>query len=155
MARQIIRSRFGKRLIAGRRSSARGWAAALASLSLAAAAGCSRGSASDQGDEAKTTVVAEVTDASEALRAIADSDADVAVVEIQLPVDEGLAIIATLRAVHPTLVIVVCTFHHDAATQRQAAEAGADDYLVKPVSARQLRATLTRRSLKPSANMIA
>jgi len=101
------------------------------------------------------TVVAEVTDASEALRAIADSDADVAVVEIQLPVDEGLAIIATLRAVHPTLVIVVCTFHHDAATQRQAAEAGADDYLVKPVSARQLRATLTRRSLKPSANMIA
>ena len=101
------------------------------------------------------TVVAEVTDASEALRAIADSDADVAVVEIQLPVDEWLAIIATLRAVYPTLVIVVCTFHHDAATQRQAAEAGADEYLVKPVSARQLRATLTRRSLKPSANMIA
>jgi DNA-binding response OmpR family regulator len=101
------------------------------------------------------TVVAEVTDASEALRAIADCAADVAVVEIPLLVDEGLAIIASLRLMHPTLVIVVCTFHRDAATQRQAAEAGADEYLVKPVSARQLRAALNRRSLKPSANMLA
>ncbi len=61
MPRPMIRGRFGKRFIPGRCSRARGWGAALAAMSLAAVAGCSRGSASDQQDETKTTVVAEVT----------------------------------------------------------------------------------------------
>jgi DNA-binding NarL/FixJ family response regulator len=95
------------------------------------------------------TVVAEVSDASGARRAVSDYGADVAVVEIQLPVQDGLEMIATLRAEHPALKIVVCTFQPDATTRRRAVEAGADDYLVKPVSARQLRAAINARTLEP------
>jgi ActR/RegA family two-component response regulator len=61
---------------------------------------------------------------------------------VQMPLAEGLGLIAELRAAHPSLLIVVCTFHADRATQLQAHSAGADSYLVKPASARDLRRAL-------------
>jgi CheY-like chemotaxis protein len=88
------------------------------------------------------TVLAEVGTASEALAAVEHQGADVVVVEVQLPLAGGLAVIAALRVAYPALAIVVCTFHRDAATQRSAEEAGADAYLVKPVNSRDLRQAL-------------
>jgi DNA-binding NarL/FixJ family response regulator len=64
------------------------------------------------------------------------------VVEIQMPLASGLATIAALRADYPGLRIVVCTFHGDSSTREQAAAAGADAYLLKPVNARDLRRAL-------------
>jgi CheY-like chemotaxis protein len=88
------------------------------------------------------TVVAQVGNEVEALAAVERRLADAAVVEIQMPVADGLSVIAALRAARPSLLIVVCTFHGDRGTQAQAAEAGADSYLVKPFSARDLRRAL-------------
>jgi CheY-like chemotaxis protein len=85
------------------------------------------------------TVVAQVGSEAEAVAAVERRLADAAVVEIQMPVADGLSVIAALRAVRPSLLIVVCTFHADRHTKEQAAEAGADSYLVKPFSARDLR----------------
>jgi CheY-like chemotaxis protein len=85
------------------------------------------------------TVVAQVGSEAEAVAAVERRLADAAVVEIQMPVADGLSVIAALRAARPSLLIVVCTFHADRHTQEQAAEAGADSYLVKPFSARDLR----------------
>lgn len=59
--------------------------------------------------------------------------ADAALVEIQMPVTEGLAAIAALREGFPELRIVVCSFRDDAATRAAAQEAGADGYLKKPL----------------------
>lgn len=90
--------------------------------------------------DSKGTVVAQA-DSAEAAVAAADQHApDVAVLEIQMPVAAGLAAIAGLRAAHPSLVIVVCTFDADPSTRRQALVAGASAYLAKPVTARELRA---------------
>jgi DNA-binding NarL/FixJ family response regulator len=86
------------------------------------------------------TVVAEAATADGAVAALDRYDVDTAVVEIQMPVAEGLASIASLRAGHPSLVIVVCSFHNDPSTRRQATVAGADAYLAKPVSPRDLHA---------------
>jgi DNA-binding NarL/FixJ family response regulator len=83
--------------------------------------------------------VAQVGSADEAVAAVERYHAVAAVLEVQMPLADGLAVIATLRSAYPALVIVVCSFHHDAGTQRQAEEAGADAYLVKPVSTRELR----------------
>jgi DNA-binding NarL/FixJ family response regulator len=88
------------------------------------------------------TVVALAATASEALAAVDRNVANVAVAEIQLPVSEGLAVIARLRDAHPNLVIVVCTFQGDKATRQHASDAGSDAYLLKPVSTRQLREVL-------------
>ena len=65
-------------------------------------------------------------------------DATAVLVEIQIPVSEGMATIAALRYGHPTLRIVVCSFQHDAATTKAALAAGADAYVTKPVSSRDL-----------------
>jgi CheY-like chemotaxis protein len=88
------------------------------------------------------TVVLEVASVPEALAAIEPYFADAVVIEVQIPLIAGLAGIADLRAAYPALTIVVCTFHADRVSQVQATDAGADAYLVKPVSARDLRSAL-------------
>jgi len=87
-------------------------------------------------------VVAEAASAAEASEAIERYDADVAVVEIQLPLADGLAAVASLREEHPALVIVVCTFHRNPVLEQAALDAGADAYLPKPVSPVDLRAAV-------------
>lgn len=94
------------------------------------------------------TVVAEVVSARDALIAIDHHHADAVVLELQ-PLAEGIAAIAELRAAHPSIVIVVCTFHADRATRSRALSAGADDYLVKPVSVGDLRAVTAARQAFP------
>jgi DNA-binding NarL/FixJ family response regulator len=101
------------------------------------------------------TVRAEVASGSEALAAVERHHADAVIVEIQLPVAEGLAVIAALRSAHPAVAILVCTFHHDRTTEREATEAGADAYLVKPVNARDVRAALGSVPLPPLADTAA
>jgi DNA-binding response OmpR family regulator len=98
------------------------------------------------------TVVAEVMTVAEALIAVGRHSADVVVLELRTPLIEWLAGIAELRATDPTLAIVVCTFRADLATRFQACDAGADSYLVKPVSARDLRSALESRQTGPAAH---
>ena len=95
------------------------------------------------------TVVAEASRTSDALVAIDRHRADVVVLELE-PVAEGIAGIVELRASHPSLIIVVCTFRADPPTRLQALSAGADDYLVKPVSVRDLRAVGSPRGKVPA-----
>ena len=75
---------------------------------------------------------------SEAESQIRGAQADVAIVEIQLPVTQGLATISALRERFPELRIVVCSFHDDAATREAARTHGADGYLTKPVHVDEL-----------------
>ncbi|MHB1927936.1 MAG: response regulator [Acidimicrobiales bacterium] len=84
-------------------------------------------------------VVTEAAGVAAAEREVLTGPVDAAVVEVQ-PVPVGLAAIEALRAASPSLVIVVCSFHLDPATQLQASLAGADAYLGKPVSRRDLLA---------------
>jgi DNA-binding response OmpR family regulator len=95
--------------------------------------------------------VAPAGNISEALGAIDRYRAGAAVVEV----DADGAVITALRAAHPSLVIIVCTFRGDAATRRQAEEAGADAYLVKPVSTREIRTALEAGRRAPLADTAA
>ena len=72
-----------------------------------------------------------------AVEAVARLNANAAVVEIQLPIWQGLDTVSTLRDDFPALRILVCSFHHDPATKRAALARGADAYLVKPLSPRR------------------
>lgn len=67
---------------------------------------------------------------------------ELVVVEIQMPLAEGLEIVGTLGHLSPRPRIVVCSFRSDAGTIQVATEAGADAYLTKPVSVSDLRAAL-------------
>lgn len=84
--------------------------------------------------------IAEAANATDAVALLHGSDRDLVVVEIQLPVSEGLETIAALRRRSSGLRIVVCSFHRDPATRALAFDRGADTYLVKPVSSLSLKA---------------
>jgi DNA-binding NarL/FixJ family response regulator len=67
---------------------------------------------------------------------------DVVVLEIAMPLEEGLDTITALRLMSPAPRIVVCSFHHDGATVQAALDRGADAYVTKPVGTADLRAAL-------------
>lgn len=87
-------------------------------------------------------VVGFADNATSALEAVDRLHANAVLLEIQLPIAQGLAAISALRDAHPTLRIVVCSFHETAGTRQAAIAGGADAYLAKPVSPRALRPLL-------------
>jgi DNA-binding NarL/FixJ family response regulator len=82
------------------------------------------------------TVVGLAGNLAEAEAQIRARNADVAIVELALPINDGLATIASLRDQFPSLRIVACSFHADAATVEAAHRNGADAYAIKPLHAR-------------------
>lgn len=85
--------------------------------------------------------IGEAADAAEAVELLRE-DRDVAVVEIQMPISQGLETIAALRTRSSGLRIVVCSFQGDPAVKESALAQGADAYLDKPVSAFSLKSVL-------------
>jgi DNA-binding NarL/FixJ family response regulator len=67
---------------------------------------------------------------------------DVVVLEIAMPVHEGLSTITALQLMSPPPRIVVCSFRHDAITVQAALDRGADAYVTKPAGTADLRAAL-------------
>ena len=86
-----------------------------------------------------------------AVEAVDRLNANAAVLEIQLPVLQGLDTISALRDDFPALRIIVCSFHQDGTTKRAAQARGADAYLVKPLSPRDLHRLLRSASPDRSA----
>lgn len=89
-------------------------------------------------------VVGEADTASDAVTAVEDQAADVVVLDLGRDAQDGLDAVAALRARFPALGIIVCSFNTDAATRQAALSSGADAYLVKPVSAREVMAAASR-----------
>ena len=64
---------------------------------------------------------------------------DLVVIEVQMPLEEGLETITALSLLTPRPRIVVCSFHRDAATMLAALDRGADAYVTKPAGSVELR----------------
>ncbi len=90
----------------------------------------------------EATVVGEAEGGADAIALVEQHRAVLAVVELPLPVGEGLATISALRQRFPDLAIVVTSFNTDPAVKEQATAEGADAYLVKPVNAREVVAAI-------------
>lgn len=76
-------------------------------------------------------------------------DYDLAIIDIGLPLKDGITIIKELRAAGKTFPILVLTARGNWQDKVNGLEAGADDYLVKPFHTEELRAranALIRRS---------
>jgi CheY-like chemotaxis protein len=96
--------------------------------------------------------VGEAGSGAEAVELLDQADRDVAVVEVQMPVSEGLETIAALRGRSSALRIVVCSFHSDPATKALALGGGADVYLDKPVNSETFKSVL--RQFFPEAETV-
>ncbi len=86
-----------------------------------------------EGGATGAVVVVEADTTEDAVAGISAHDVEIAVVEIQMPVEDGLRTVTALRQHYPLLGIIVCSFRFDADIQTQARLQGADRYFRKPV----------------------
>ena len=89
-----------------------------------------------------TATVAYSADA--ALAAARSTTLDAAIVDLKIAADDGLELLAPLRAAGPTMRIIVLTGYASIATAVKAIKLGADDYLAKPVTAAVVAGALSR-----------
>jgi DNA-binding NarL/FixJ family response regulator len=85
------------------------------------------------------SVVALAADRRQAVEAVRSTGANAAIVDLDMPQDEGIATLVSLRSAHPNLAVIVCTFGSHRTSRAQALEAGADEILTKPVSLSEIR----------------
>lgn len=83
-----------------------------------------------------------VAEAGAARRSIARHRPDLALVDIRMPGEDGLSLLADLRRRYPHLPVVIMTGHGTMETAIEAVAAGAFDYLPKPLDLDQLLAVV-------------
>ena len=86
--------------------------------------------------------IAEADSRQSAIELVDRCHPEVVVLEVAMPLEEGLDTITALRLISPPPRIVVCSFRHDAVTVQAALDRGADTYVTKPVGTAELRAAL-------------
>ena len=90
--------------------------------------------------------VTRASDGPTGIQAVQQGDTDAVVLDVMLPGMSGFDVCRTLRSLEPTrqVPIVMLTGLSDTPSKLQGFEFGADDYLVKPVPARELAARLRK-----------
>jgi two-component system invasion response regulator UvrY len=83
-------------------------------------------------------VIAEAADGKEAIQQAHEQLPDVAVIDISMPVLDGLEVISQLRNYYPKLPILVLTMHEEGQYVVRAIEAGAMGYITKQSAPEQL-----------------
>jgi DNA-binding response OmpR family regulator len=100
-------------------------------------------------------VVRAAPDAAAARRMIAEELPDLAILDVNMPGENGLSLARWLRDTHPRVRLVMLTTAGEAVDRIVGLELGADDYLPKPFETRELlarvRALLRRLGDAPEA----
>ncbi len=89
------------------------------------------------------TVIGE-TDPQRALARVADEPVDLAILDVQMPEMDGLALLRGLRERLPGLPVVIMTAFGSIDTAVQAIASGAVDYLSKPMDVEEIRVTVRK-----------
>ena len=89
-------------------------------------------------------IVASASNGDEAIAFFALHRPDVCLVDLQMPVKDGLEAIIGIRALHPDARIIVLTTYSGDARVVAALKAGASSYLLKDVPGDELAATVRR-----------
>jgi two-component system, OmpR family, copper resistance phosphate regulon response regulator CusR len=91
-------------------------------------------------------------DGETALRQVTDTDYDAVVLDLMLPVRDGLSVCRAVRAAGHHVPILIVTARDRVDARIEGLDAGADDYLIKPFAFGELLArvrALVRRSRQP------
>jgi len=91
-------------------------------------------------------VVAQCADGDEVAAALDERPADIALLDVQMPRQDGLRTAAELRASHPGVKVLILTTFDRPGYFRQAFEAGAHGFLVKDSPPAELVAAIRRVS---------
>src|SRR5918912_778919 len=100
--------------------------------------------------------VAEAADGARGLEEAVRRGVDLVLLDLLLPRRDGLDVLAELRKVRPTLPVIILTARGTEDDRVRGLKMGADDYVVKPFSARELLArveAVLRRSVDRPAEV--
>ena len=78
-------------------------------------------------------------DGEEGLKAIAEQDFDVVLLDLKLPGKDGIQVLREARALRPQLKVIIITAYPSVPTAIQAMKGGAVDYLPKPIDLNDLQ----------------
>jgi DNA-binding NarL/FixJ family response regulator len=87
-------------------------------------------------------VVAEAADGAQAVQAVADSRPDLVLMDLSMPVLDGIAATREIRTAHPDVRVVVLSSFDDQDRVRQAVAAGATGYVLKDCTPEDLLAAI-------------
>jgi two-component system response regulator MprA len=87
-------------------------------------------------------LVTAASDGAEGLEAASRQEADVVVLDVVMPVIDGLDVVRRLRARGLRIPVLMLTARHGVSDRVAGLDAGADDYLVKPFALDELLARL-------------
>lgn len=82
-------------------------------------------------------------DGEEGLTSALGAQLDLAILDVVLPKRDGFALLAEIRAARPTLPVILVTARGAEQDRVHGLQTGADDYVVKPFSAKELLARVT------------
>src|SRR5437667_1637662 len=100
--------------------------------------------------------VHEAADGAQGLEQALRRGVDLVLLDLLLPKRDGLDVLAELRRVRPTLPVIILTARGTEEDRVRGLKMGADDYVVKPFSARELLArveAVLRRSVDRPAEV--
>jgi len=100
--------------------------------------------------------VTEAPDGAAGLHEAAAAGVDLVLLDIMLPKRDGLEVLAELRRSNPTRPVILLTARGSEDDRVRGLKMGADDYVVKPFSAKELIArveAILRRTLRPIAEV--
>src|SRR5262249_34891991 len=95
----------------------------------------------------------EAADGEAALRALRERPADLVLLDLKMPIMDGMEVLRRLRDANDETPVVIVTAHGDVPHAVQAMKLGAFDFVQKPVSAVELRriaAEVIARSHSPA-----
>ena len=82
-------------------------------------------------EQPELSVVAEAANGLDAIRAADETEIDAAVIDLHMPVVDGVTTVAKLRRDHPSLCVIAITGDSEPHLLRAVEEAGADAVLLK------------------------
>lgn len=97
-------------------------------------------------DETEYTLVGEAPDGEIALSMIRDTNPDILITDIRMPFMDGIELCRTVRARMPWIGIIILSGYDEFEYARKGIQLGVKEYLLKPISAEELREVLDRVS---------
>lgn len=101
-------------------------------------------------EESGYTLVGEAPDGEIALPMIRDAAPDILITDIRMPFMDGMQLCREVKRLMPWVGIVILSGYDDFNYARQAISLGVQEYLLKPMSARELKEVLDRISQRLS-----
>ncbi|MBI3880078.1 MAG: response regulator transcription factor [Verrucomicrobia bacterium] len=95
-------------------------------------------------EEPDLTICGEAADRHHALRVIADTKPDLAIVDLVLKNSHGLELIKDLATTHPKVAVLVVSLHEESLYAERAMRAGAKGYITKQEATRNILVAIRR-----------